>query len=66
MSHDCCVAFPHGTMGLLQFVIVVFNDHTHLLFFISYIGYLNLKNDPISHVLLLILVHVLLLSCLYF
>ena len=50
----------------LQFVIVAFNDHTHLLFFIGYIGYLNFKNDPISHVLLLILVHVLLLSCLYF
>ena len=48
----------------LQFVIVVFPDQTHLLFFIRYIGYLNFKNDPISHVLLLILVHVLLLSCL--
>ena len=32
MSHDCCVALPRGAMGLSEFVIVVFPDHTHLLF----------------------------------
>ena len=34
--------------------------------FLHYTGYLNFINDPISHVLLLILVHVQLLSCLFF
>ena len=34
--------------------------------FLRYTGYLNFINDPISHVLLLILVHVQLLSCLFF
>ena len=51
--------------GCLQFVIVVFPDHTHLLF-LCYTGYLNFINGPISRVLLLILVHVQLLSCLFF
>ena len=51
--------------GCLQFVIVVFPDHTHLLF-LRYTGYLNFINDPFNRVLLLILVHILLLSCLYF
>ena len=27
--HKCYVALPHGTMGWLQCVIVVFLDHTH-------------------------------------
>ena len=31
MSRDCCVVLPRGAMGL-QFVIMVFPDHTHLLF----------------------------------
>ena len=31
MSHDGCVALPRGAMGL-YLVIVVFSDHTHLLF----------------------------------
>ena len=63
--------------GCLQFVIVVFPDHTHLLFlgcllmmtivrFLRYAGYLNFINGPISRVLLLILVHEQLLSCLFF
>ena len=26
------MALPRGAMGLLRFVIVVFSDHTHLLF----------------------------------
>ena len=80
--------------GCLQFVIVVFPDHTHLLFlmrrlsligidaiwqlsldcllmrtiasFQRYTGYLNFINGPISRVLLLILGHVQLLSCLFF
>ena len=30
MSRDCCVALPRGATGCLQFVIVVFPDHTHL------------------------------------
>ena len=34
--------------------------------FPRYTGYLNFIIDPLSHVVLLILVHVLLLSCLYF
>ena len=32
MSRDCCVTLPRGAMVCLQFVIVVFPDHTHLLF----------------------------------
>ena len=32
VSRDCCVALPHGVTGFLQFVIVVFSDHIHLLF----------------------------------
>ena len=32
VSRDCCVALLHDTMVCLQFVIVVFPDHTHLLF----------------------------------
>ena len=32
-SSDCCVAFPLGDMGLSAICkIVVFPDHTHLLF----------------------------------
>ena len=34
--------------------------------FLRYTGYLNFINGPISRVLLLILVHVQLLSCLFF
>ena len=34
--------------------------------FLRYTGYLNFINDPISHVLWLIRVHVQLLSCLFF
>ena len=34
VSHDCCVALPHDATVCLQFVIVVFPDHTHLLFLI--------------------------------
>ena len=32
VSRDCCEALPRGDMGFLRFVIVVFLDHTHLLF----------------------------------
>ena len=32
MSRDGCVALPCGAMVCLRFVIVVFPDHTHLLF----------------------------------
>ena len=38
MSRDGCVALPRGAMGFLRFVIVVFPDHTHLLFFYRYIN----------------------------
>ena len=31
-SRRCCVALPHSAMGFQQLVIVVFPDHTHLLF----------------------------------
>ena len=33
MSRACCVVLPRGAMRFcLRFVIVVFHDHTHLLF----------------------------------
>ena len=32
MSGYCCVALHRGAMVCLQFVIVVFPDHTHFLF----------------------------------
>ena len=32
MSHDCCVALPCGSMSLSAVVIVIFPDHTNLLF----------------------------------
>ena len=32
VSRNCCVALPRGAMGFLQIVIVVYPDHTHLLF----------------------------------
>ena len=34
MSRDCCVALSRGAMGYvcLRFVIVVFPDHTNILF----------------------------------
>ena len=32
VSLDCCVALPHDARGLSAVVIVVFPDHTHLLF----------------------------------
>ena len=34
MSRDGCAALPRGSMGIMQFVIVVFPDHIHLLFFL--------------------------------
>ena len=39
---DMFVALPHGAMGCLQFVIVVFPDHTHLLFLAT----IKQKVDP--------------------
>ena len=32
MSRDCCGALPQGAMSLSAVVIVIFPDHTHLLF----------------------------------
>ena len=32
MSCDCCLALPRGAMSLSAVVIVIFSDHTHLLF----------------------------------
>ena len=29
MSRDCCLTHPRGATNCLQFVIVVFPDHTH-------------------------------------
>ena len=46
-----------------KFEMFVDEDHSK---FLRYTGYLNFINDPISHVLLLILVHVQLLSSLFF
>ena len=34
MSRVCCVSLPHDVTGCLKFVIVVFPDDTHLLFFV--------------------------------
>ena len=42
VSRDCYVAIPHGAMGLSAVVIVVFPDHTHLLFYI-YIYIITLR-----------------------
>ena len=44
MSRDCCVALPCGALGLsaVQFVIVVFPDHSHLLF----LGLVARKQSP--------------------
>ena len=46
-----------------KFVLFVDEDHSKLS---TLYGYLNFINGPINHVLLLILVHVQLLSCLFF
>ena len=35
MSHDGCVALPPVSWVCLQFVIMVFPNHTHLLFLVS-------------------------------
>ena len=32
VSRDCCVALLDDATGLLQFVILLFSDHTHSLF----------------------------------
>ena len=32
MSRDGCATLPRGAMGVSAIVIVVFSDHTHLLF----------------------------------
>ena len=37
MSRDCCVALPAVPWVCLQFKILVFPDHTHLLFWMDYI-----------------------------
>ena len=47
----------------IKFGLFVDEDHSK---FLRYTGYLNFINGPISRVLLLILVHVQLLSCLFF
>ena len=42
VSLDCCVTLPHDATGLsLQFVIVLFPDHTHLLFLME-VGFMIL------------------------
>ena len=49
MSHDCCVALPRGAIVCLQFVIVAFSDHTHLLFLglILFLMFINELPDNI-------------------
>ena len=42
MSHDCCVALPRCAMSLSAVVIVIFPDHTHLLFLIVFTIVANL------------------------
>ena len=42
----CCVTLPHGAVGYLQCVIVVFPDHTHLLFLKVYLK--NSAGDILS------------------
>ena len=42
MSRDCCVALPRNAMSLSAFVIVIFPDHSHLLFLIVFITVTNL------------------------
>ena len=32
-GYYCSVSFPNGAEGVLQYVIEVFHDHTHLLFY---------------------------------
>ena len=44
MSHGGWAALPRGAAGCLQFVIVVFPDHTHLLFYIIVCLFQNYKN----------------------
>ena len=34
VSGNCCVPLPRGAMGLSAVVIVIFPDHTHLLFLV--------------------------------
>ena len=38
VSRDCFVALPRGATVCLQFVIVVFPDHTHLLYLRIFTG----------------------------
>ena len=45
MSRDGWAALPRGVTGCLQFVIVVFPDHTHLLFLMVHMNILYNKND---------------------
>ena len=58
MSLDGCVALPRSVMGCLLFVIVVFPDHTHLLFLGSeyplYLLYMNLKTDDLRNMVYII------------
>ena len=57
MSRDCCVALTMPGI-CLQFVIVVFSEHTHLLFLVAYcnrlddilaLGGLTRDRNPSSH-----------------
>ena len=47
----CPVAFPHGAVGGLQFVIVVFPDHTHLRFHHSFKRIIFIKKGNIAWIL---------------
>ena len=48
VPRDCCVALPHDATVCLQFVIVVFPDHTHLLCLMPMLSGLGLQYGQLS------------------
>ena len=54
MSRDCCVALPRGAMDCLQFVIVVFPDHTHLLYLVTVTSRKFTSFDEMAYVNLIV------------
>ena len=61
--HETSIVDRHRCLMAAKFRLFVDEDHSK---FLRYTGYLNVINGPISRVLLLILVHVQLRSCLFF
>ena len=64
MSLDCCVAIPRGAMGSSAAVIVVFPDHTHLIFYI-YIYIITLRCHILIKRVLLLSPYLCFISLLY-